>query len=235
MENNANQQKKDHEYFKVLIRGFIVFFIVIVIIFVVAGRIDYWQGWVFFALVIIRIVVGFKITPDKADLVKERTKPGPGRKQWDKIVTAFFIPFSIAILILAPLDAGRFHWTKPLSIGVYIVSCLVFVLSLIIGMWAVHVNKFFSSVVRIQTDRGHKVVENGPYHYIRHPGYAGMVLMFLSMSLVLGSVWALIPAGANVIVLIIRTYLEDITLQKELTGYREYSLIVKYRLIPRIW
>lgn len=235
MENKTNRQKNDREYLKILIRGLVVFLIAMAILFLAAGRIGYWQGWALFALIVIRIVVGFKITPDKAELVKERSRPGPGRKQWDKIITAFLIPASMAMLILAPLDACRFHWTKPLSVVVYSISYSVFILSLIIGMWAVHVNKFFSSVVRIQTDRGHEVVQNGPYHFIRHPGYAGMILMFLSLPLVLGSIWALIPAGINIIILIIRTYLEDITLQQELTGYKEYCLKVKYRLIPGIW
>ncbi|HUV75978.1 MAG TPA: isoprenylcysteine carboxylmethyltransferase family protein [Dehalococcoidales bacterium] len=99
-------------------------------------------------------------------------------------------------------------------------------------MW---VNRFFSSVVRIQKDRGQEVVQNGPYHSVRHPGYVGGILMAISTSLVLGSLWALIPAGVIFILLVIRTYLEDTTLQKELTGYADYAKKVRFRLLPGIW
>ena len=94
---------------------------------------------------------------------------------------------------------------------------------------------FFSSVVRLQNDRGQEVVQQGPYRMIRHPGYVAGSLMAISISLVLGSLWGLIPAGAVLILLIIRTYLEDTTLQRELPGYSDYARKVKYRLIPGIW
>jgi protein-S-isoprenylcysteine O-methyltransferase Ste14 len=99
-------------------------------------------------------------------------------------------------------------------------------------MWT---NRFFSSTVRIQTDRGHEVVEGGPYRFMRHPGYVGAILLVTSISLVLGSLWALIPAGVVAVLLIIRTCLEDITLQRELTGYADYARRVRFRLVPGIW
>ena len=101
--------------------------------------------------------------------------------------------------------------------------------------WALWVNRFFSSVVRIQTDRGHKVVRNGPYRFVRHPGYAAGIVSLISLPLVLGSMWGLIPAGLMVLLLIIRTHLEDTTLQKELAGYVDYTKRVRYRLLPWIW
>ena len=97
-------------------------------------------------------------------------------------------------------------------------------------MW---VNRFYSSVVRIQT--GQEVVQDGPYRFVRHPGYVGGILMAISSSLIFGSLWALIPAGIVVILLIIRTHLEDITLQKELQGYIDYTKKIRYRLLPGIW
>jgi protein-S-isoprenylcysteine O-methyltransferase Ste14 len=98
-----------------------------------------------------------------------------------------------------------------------------------------YINKFFSSVVRIQKDRGHKVIQDGPYKYVRHPGYVGIFFLAPAVPLILGSIWGLIPSGLFIIAIIIRTYLEDKTLHKELEGYKEYAKKVKYRLIPGIW
>jgi protein-S-isoprenylcysteine O-methyltransferase Ste14 len=235
MENSKNNQETDREYVRILAKGLIVILILMVILFWSAGRIDYWQGWVLFVLILIRIAVGSRIIPHKKELIIERIRPGPGTKRWDKIIRVFLIPVSLAMLIVAPLDAGRFNWSIPFPISVYAASYLLFITSLFIGLWAVRVNKFFSSVVRIQTDRGHVVVESGPYRFIRHPGYAGMILMIISLPLLLGSLWALIPAGIGVILIIIRTYLEDITLQKELRGYKDYIMKVKHMLVPGIW
>jgi protein-S-isoprenylcysteine O-methyltransferase Ste14 len=101
--------------------------------------------------------------------------------------------------------------------------------------WAVAENRFFSSVVRIQTERGHVVCDSGPYRYVRHPGYAGNILAVFGIVLALGSVWALIPAAVASIIAVIRTVLEDQTLQEELPGYRGYARRVRYRLIPGIY
>ena len=172
---------------------------------------------------------------NKTDLARERLKPGPGTKWWDKIFWVFYAPMFFAVFILASLDAGRFRWTAQLPLSVYIIGYIVYLLSQYITLWSMWVNKFFSTTVRIQTDRGQEVVQNGPYRFIRHPGYVGGILLAISSSLILGSLWGLIPAGGVVFLLIIRTYLEDITLQKELQGYSDYALKVKYRLLPGIW
>ena len=97
------------------------------------------------------------------------------------------------------------------------------------------VNKFFVKFVRIQAERGHYVVTDGPYAYIRHPGYAGTVLAFIVLPIALSSLWALIPALVGGSLLVIRTFLEDRFLQKEFDGYREYASSVRWRLLPGIW
>jgi protein-S-isoprenylcysteine O-methyltransferase Ste14 len=109
------------------------------------------------------------------------------------------------------------------------------VLAVFITLWAIWINRFFSSVVRIQKERGQEVIQDGPYRFVRHPGYVGGILLALGNALVLGSLWALIPAGIMSLLLVIRTYLEDITLQRELPGYTDYTRKVKYRLLPWIW
>ena len=97
------------------------------------------------------------------------------------------------------------------------------------------VNRFFSGTVRIQTERGHRVVTGGPYRFVRHPGYLGGVISYLAMPLILGSAWAYIPAAVGMAVTAIRAALEDRTLKKELPGYLEYTQATRYRLIPGIW
>ena len=101
--------------------------------------------------------------------------------------------------------------------------------------WAESVNKFFEPTVRIQTDRGHRVIDTGPYAIVRHPGYASGYLLFVGMPLALGSLWALIPAILSCLLLVVRTILEDQTLRNELAGYEEYAQRVRYRLIPGVW
>jgi protein-S-isoprenylcysteine O-methyltransferase Ste14 len=111
----------------------------------------------------------------------------------------------------------------------------LFAASMALGTWAQAVNKFFEPSVRIQTDRGHKVVDSGPYGWVRHPGYVSALLMFPAMALTLGSLWALVPAALAGLVVIVRTRWEDQTLHAELAGYREYAQRVRYRLLPGVW
>jgi protein-S-isoprenylcysteine O-methyltransferase Ste14 len=111
----------------------------------------------------------------------------------------------------------------------------VFQLGSAIMVWAMAANPFFSQVVRIQTDRGHTAVADGPYRFVRHPGYTGMCLSTLGSALLLGSAWALLPWAVCVALLVLRTSLEDQTLSGELDGYREYRTRTRYRLVPRIW
>jgi len=235
VENIGNKKQIDPEYIKIMIKGGIKLSILLALMFLAAGRIDYWQGWVFTGIIFIHVVIAAIVFLDAPDLAKERVKPGPGMKWWDKIFWVFFGTFSLTTFVVAPLDAGRFGWTSPLPMAVYILAYLIYILSVAIGIWAMRANRFFSSVVRIQSDRGQVVVESGPYRFVRHPGYVGGILMFVSLPLILGSVMGLIPGGVSIICLLIRTYLEDRTLQKELSGYADYTKKVKYRLLPGIW
>jgi protein-S-isoprenylcysteine O-methyltransferase Ste14 len=104
-----------------------------------------------------------------------------------------------------------------------------------LAAWAMDANAYFSTVVRIQSERGHTVCRSGPYRFVRHPGYVGYTLQALGMPFLLGSLWALLPALVMAVAMVIRTVLEDRTLQAELPGYREYAQEVRYRLVPGIW
>lgn len=200
-----------------------------------AGRLDYWQGWGFVILMLITGVIAFILFKNNKDLLKERLKPGPGMKWWDKVFWAFNILLYFGVLGIGIMDGGRFMWTQSIPLWVYIVGYVGYVFGAGIVFWGMWTNNYFSSVVRIQKDRGHKVITGGPYKYVRHPGYVGASIFMLSIGPILGSLWAMIPGGLWVIAVIIRTYLEDKTLQKELEGYKEYTKKTKYRLIPGIW
>ena len=222
-------------YFTTLIKRLFAFLLAMAAIFILAGRINYWQGWLFGGIFIIGFSIVAIMYANKLDLAKERIKPGPGMKQWDKVFYAFYIPMYLAVIVVASLDAGRFLWTAQLPVSVYIISYIAHIFSYVIALWAMETNIFFSSVVRIQKDRGHKVVQEGPYRFVRHPAYIAGILSGVSTSLILGSLWALIPGGIIVPLFIIRAYLEDSILKKELPGYADYAEKVKYRLIPGIW
>ncbi len=135
---------------------------------------------------------------------------------------------------VAALDDGRFHWF-PVPWWVCGLGYVLFLAGFGILVWAEAVNKFFEPTVRIQTDRGQTVIDGGPYAIVRHPGYVGGILFFLSTPLSLGSLWGLIPAVLASLALIVRTRWEDQTLQASLPGYQEYTARVRYRLIPGLW
>ena len=225
----------DAGYKKLVILGFIKLAVFLVLVFVAAGRVNYWQGWAFAAVVFIYAIAAASMFAGMPDLALERVKPGPGIKWWDKIFWGFFAIFSLATIMIPALDAGRFHWTGSLPGFAYILAYPGYFLSAGISLWAMRVNRFFSSVVRIQKDRGQVVISSGPYRFVRHPGYVGGILMYLAFPLILGSLTGLIPAALSIITLVARTYLEDRTLQKELPGYLDYAGKVKYRLLPGIW
>ena len=136
--------------------------------------------------------------------------------------------------ILAGLDAVRYEWSNMSMIWI-IFGIVITIPGFAITYWAMAVNKFFEPTVRIQEERGHKVCKEGPYKFVRHPGYVGLILFTLGGPFILGSWWALLPSGLIVFLVFFRTALEDRTLQKELSGYREYAEVTKFRLIPRVW
>ena len=205
------------------------------VIFFAAGHLAFWQGWVYFGMNVVLIALTGWILRENPELVSERLKPGRGIKRWDKVYFALSTPLYFMAVVLAGLDRGRFHWSSEFPVWVYALGILVYLLGQSVFIWAKRVNPFFSSVVRIQTDRGQTVCDLGPYRYVRHPGYVGGLLFGLATPFVLGSYWALIPQAAAAAMLVFRTLLEDETLREELPGYREYARRTRYRLIPRVW
>lgn len=200
-----------------------------------AGRWDYRQGWALSLVCMLIALAKCMLFADKKDLIRERRHPGPGTKWWDRVFYALFLPSFLAILVVSGLDVGRFGWSPGLHWAIYAAGWVAFVAGTLLSTWAAWVNTFFSSVVRIQSDRGHYVVQDGPYRHVRHPGYTGVMLFAPGTAIMLGSLWALVPAAVTIILLAIRTYLEDTTLQRELPGYAEYATDTRFRLLPGLW
>jgi protein-S-isoprenylcysteine O-methyltransferase Ste14 len=210
--------------------------IFVLCLFLPAGTWTWFRGWLFFSVAVAAsILITVYLRRVNPDVIAARVNRHDGTKRWDLLLGAIFgLPTMLAIPIVAALDDGRFHWFHLQWWG-----CVLGYTLLITGMvgltWAESVNKFFEPSVRIQTDRGHKVVDSGPYAIVRHPGYVSGFLVFIGMPLSLGSLWALIPAVLACLLLVVRTIWEDRTLRDELTGYREYAQRVRHRLIPGVW
>jgi protein-S-isoprenylcysteine O-methyltransferase Ste14 len=217
--------------------GTVVAFLVLIaaVLFLSAGRIDWTWGWVYLGISLLFMAVNaaiiLRINPEIAE---ERTRSGETKK-WDKVVGGLW---GLAIYIALPLTAGldvRGGWSGGMGIGWHIAGAALLAIGYGFSGWSMAANAFFSTAVRIQSDRGHTVCSSGPYRFIRHPGYVGFILQSVSLPLLLGSWWAMIPGVAAAVLMIIRTALEDRTLQGELPGYVEYSQKVRCRLIPGVW
>lgn len=223
---------------KVIFQLFIVVIILPLLPILIAWRWNWWEAWVyaltlFFGFVVSRILAARKhpgIIAERAQSMdREDAKP------WDKILAPILVTGGLFVPLIAGLEE-RFNWSpEPFPLAVKITAILVMILAYAFSSWALIENAYFSGTVRLQTDRGHSVCESGPYRYMRHPGYAGGFWSYLMMPLVLDSSWSFIPVVLLSIIMIIRTSLEDRTLQEELPGYREYAARVRYRLFPGIW
>ncbi len=204
-------------------------------IFIPAGTLKWPEAWLFIVLYAIAVTAAISWMKKKApSLLKERQKRKKDAKSWDRVFMRLYSIFLIVLLILPGLDAVRFRWsTVPLLVK--ILAFIGYLPGFAMAFWAMRENAYLSDVVRIQEDRGHTVVTTGPYKYVRHPMYMGVLLIMFCFPLSLGSLYTLIPAVIIVALFLFRTALEDKTLLEELPGYREYAQKVRYRLIPGIW
>lgn len=212
--------------------GTLVFFAVI---FISAGRINYWQGLVYVAIGLIMMVLNYTVFRIDTQLQEERSKPGQGTKKWDKAILGLSFLVTISMYVVAGLDSGRYHWSPEFNPGLTLAGIILTITGQLFFMIAQKQNKFFSSTVRIQTDRDHTVCETGLYKVVRHPAYLGSIIQAAGFPLLFGSIWSIIPVSILIILFITRTALEDKTLKNELSGYREYCDKVSYRIIPYLW
>lgn len=215
----------------------VMLFVQIIVFFVSAGHVSDLRPWLFFSIAFVNyfvsITIQYKLNPQ---LLVQRLKwKRKGSKLWDEILMRVSnLIVIILIPVIAGLDVGRFRWS---NIDIYFAALgLPFILiSTYLINSAMVVNPHFEPTVRVQKDRGHKVIKSGPYKVVRHPGYLGGILFAFSIPLMIGSILAFIPVGIYVFLMVLRAWLEDNTLQEELDGYSEYTKQTKYRLFPEIW
>jgi len=236
--NEIKSDQKKH----VPIRMYFIFVIYTLlfpaVIFLVGGTLRWPMGWWYYGLsvgatIISRLIVA-RVNPDQL------TERGTGMaadnaKSWDRslsMLVGLVIP--VVVLVVTGLD-HRWSWSPVFPSWVSPCAIILLAFGYTLATWAFVVNKFFSGVVRIQHDRGHHVISDGPYRFVRHPGYLGGLFSIIATPILLGSLWGLVPVAVYIGVLVTRTALEDRTLQEELPGYREFSQKTRYRLLPGIW
>ena len=224
-------------------RRVLISFLVISLVFsffplLVAWRFDWWQGWVYGIVILVNSILSrLLLARRQPDLLAERAKAmnHPNAKAWDRVLAPLAASLGpLLTLILCGLDR-RYSLSPEFPSWLQWGALLLIILGCVLGSWALLENRFFSGVVRIQTERGHTVVDSGPYRIVRHPGYTGALVVYLATPVLLNSLWGAVPALLTIALFVLRTALEDKTLQAELPGYAEYARRTRYRLLPGIW
>jgi protein-S-isoprenylcysteine O-methyltransferase Ste14 len=204
-------------------------------LFLAAGRLDWVWGWVYIGVYLVVAPINalflLRFSPETiADRAEAR-----GMRDWDKVVGGLFgVMYFIVLLLVAGLDV-RYGWTGQVDLWIHIIGTAGSLLGFSLFSWAMISNAYFSTVARIQDDRGQTVCTAGPYRYVRHPGYIAGILQSLSNPLLFGSIWSFLPGGLAATLLVLRTLLEDRMLHEELEGYPEYAAEVRFRLLPGVW
>jgi len=209
--------------------------LLLVLIFLPAGSITWRPGWVFLAVLVSAFGASALVIARVNPIIyRARSRFQPGTKGWDKALLAVILPAMVAVLPVAALDSGRFHWSAA-PVWVVLSGYAGVLAGVAVTGWAQAVNPFFEPGVRIQSERHQRVIDAGPYRFVRHPGYSAALLLFFGMGLALGSWWALVPAALAAALLVLRTAWEDRLLRAELPGYFDYTGRVRWRLVPGLW
>jgi len=201
------------------------------ILFGCAGRSDLPMFWAYLGVWTAAMAVGLVVADP--GLIQERIRPGPGGKDYATVI--LLTPVFVGQTVAAGLDVGRYHWSDTVPLTVQVIALLAMAAGIAVLLWAEAVNRFFSTVIRIQTERGHHVITTGPYRYVRHPGYAASPFVFIGGGLALGSWLAALIGLILVLPIFRRTVMEDHILHEQLEGYAAYAQKVRYRLIPGVW
>jgi protein-S-isoprenylcysteine O-methyltransferase Ste14 len=201
-----------------------------------AGRWDWMAGWVFLGIFTVYSLVLFVwLSVIDPGLARERRRDADERNQpYERVIIPLMVILELSLLIVATLDGGRFGWST-VPVWARVAGWSLLAVAGAVLPWVFHTNTFASGVGRIQDDREHHVITNGPYRYVRHPMYTGVIIGFIGLPLALGSWWALIPGGLLILTFIYRTWQEDRFLTVSLPGYAEYAQQTRCRLLPGIW
>jgi protein-S-isoprenylcysteine O-methyltransferase Ste14 len=216
----------------------LVYLLMPLVLFICAGDFAWWEAWCY-SLLVVAAGIGGRFLAERRHpgLMAERQsiEKVQSAEAWDKVLAPLMaLSIGFPLVIVAGLD-HRFGWSPVFPLWITVTGFMLISLGYAIAVWALLENRYFSSVVRIQTDRGHVVCDRGPYRIVRHPGYAGNILALPGIAMALGSIWTLIPAALALIIAVMRTALEDRTLHEKLPGYREYARRVRYRLTPGVY
>ena len=207
------------------------------LLFVPAGRLDWIEAWALIAAYGVLLAGyawwGLRRDPDQLR-ERGRARKAANVKPWDKTIMAAYTVLLLLTLVVAGLDAGRYRWSA-VPLPAKLLAWLALAAASALIFWAITTNTYLSRMARIQEDRGQVVVTAGPYRYVRHPMYLGIIILFLGMPVALGSWWALLPGAAIGLLFVLRTVKEDRMLREELPGYPEYAQHIRYRLVPGIW
>lgn len=216
----------------------VVYLLIPLILLICGGDFGWWQAWLYFLLIATAGIGGRTWAEQRhpgLTAKRQNVKNLQNAKPWDKLLAPLMaVSISYPVVIVAGLD-HRYNWSHEFLIWLNVFGFVLIALGYGFAAWALVENRFFYSVVLVQADQGHVVCDSGPYRVVRHPGYAGSILSLFGIVLALGSVWTLIPVAVAIIISLLRTALEDQTLQAELPGYRDYALRVRYRLFPGIY
>lgn len=229
-------QKLNKKGIRYLLMPFGWAIITLVAFLLAAGQMDNFRVWLAFGINIFgAFVVALLLWRFAPEVANQRASAGEGTKTWDKVILiSYFLLTLIITPIIAGIDVGRFKWSQ-LGTNYEIGGIALYVTFYLLFYWAMLTNEHFEGTSRIQTDREHKVIMHGPYRFVRHPGYSAMVLHAFAFPFIIGSLFSLIPGVVTIILIFVRTFLEDQMLLTELEGYSEYTKKTKYRLLPRIW
>jgi protein-S-isoprenylcysteine O-methyltransferase Ste14 len=211
-------------------RGLLFPALVGAIIFVAAGRVDIWSVWA-----IVGVLAAFTTANaflSDPSLHRERRAPGPGNQ--DRLTRLVGGPLLLAHWVVAGLDLGRLH-LSPVALELRVAGIIVYAACMVVLLWAMNVNRFYSSVVRVQTDRGHEPITRGPYRWVRHPGYAASIIAALAGAIGIGSWLGAVPLVIFSVVFVRRLLIEDRMLRRELPGYEDYARKVRHRLVPGVF
>jgi protein-S-isoprenylcysteine O-methyltransferase Ste14 len=203
-------------------------------LFLCAGRLDWVNGWMFMALLSTLLVINYLILLWKnPELLRERAKPRASSESYDKRFRMLNAPLQMAKFIVPGFDV-RFGWAI-LPHAAVLPGAILMVLGMALVSWSMLVNPHLEAVARIQDDRGHRVITDGPYRFVRHPFYAGLLLLYFAFPLMLRSGWTFVPVIIGDLLLVYRTFHEDRMLRERLDGYAQFAVRTRYRLIPGIW
>lgn len=222
---------------RVIFQLLIVLILIPLLPILISRRWDWWEAWLYFTVYILGFIVSRALAARRSpDLLRERARSmeQENTEPWDRLLAPMLAFSGGFIPLVAGLDQ-LFGWSTGFDLPLKFAALIVLIAGYALATYALVENRFFSGVVRIQSERGHHVVTGGPYRWIRHPGYAGALIAYLATPVLLDSLWAFLPAALVTAVAVIRTSFEDRTLHEKLSGYREYAAHVRYRLLPWVW